>query len=377
MSILRKYYTHEVLDDSYKFTESGVYRAPLEGDFESYASYIRDLPLAEGPDVFGMHENADIAFQLQETRTILDCILAIQPRLSDGDGGKSPDEIVAEQAKKIEEDMRPALDIAKAVETYSQIKIGTMTSSLGTVLIQESERFNKLHAALKKTLVQLQKAIQGIVVMSGELENMFNSILNNQVPSLWESAAYPSLKPLASWVKDYFRRMDFFISWIENGEPNSYWMPGFFFPQGFLTGALQNHARKTQIAIDRLNFGFEVTGVFEAEQATESPDVGLYVDGLFLDCGRWDAEQKYLDMARPGQMFSSLPLIHFKPIENYVPPEDQYQCPLYKTWVRQGVLNTTGQSTNYVLNLSLPIVPTSTPDSWILQGVAALCALND
>ena len=86
---------------------------------------------------------------------------------------------------------------------------------------------------------------------------------------------------------------------------------------------------------------------------------------------------KYLDMALPGQMFSSLPLIHFKPIENYVPPEDQYQCPLYKTWVRQGVLNTTGQSTNYVLNLSLPIVPTTTPDSWILQGVAALCALND
>ena len=152
---------------------------------------------------------------------------------------------MAEQAKKIEEEMRPALDIAKAVETYSQIKIGSMTSSLGTVLIQESERFNKLHVALKKTLVQLQKAIQGVVVMSGELENMFNSILNNQVPSLWQSAAYPSLKPLASWVKDYFRRMDFFISWIENGEPNSYWMPGFFFPQGFLTGALQNHARKT------------------------------------------------------------------------------------------------------------------------------------
>merc|ERR1711965_34632 len=143
--------------------------------------------------------------------------------------------------------MRPALDIAKAMETYSKIKIGTMTSSLGTVLIQ------------------LQKAIQGIVVMSGELENMFNSILNNQIPALWQSAAYPSLKPLASWVKDYFRRMDFFISWIENGEPTSYWMPGFFFPQGFLTGALQNHARMTQIAIDRLNFGFEVTDMSETE----------------------------------------------------------------------------------------------------------------
>lgn len=35
-------------------------------------------------------------------------------------------------------------------------------------------------------------------------------------------------------------------------------LPGLFFPQGFMTGVLQRHARKYSIPIDTLGFGFEV-----------------------------------------------------------------------------------------------------------------------
>ena len=76
-------------------------------------------------------------------------------------------------------------------------------------------------------------------------------------------------------------------------------------------------------------------------------------------------------------MFAELPVIHFEPVENYNPPTENYECPLYKTSVRAGVLSTTGQSTNYVLNMSIPIHPDTDPDFWILQGTAALCALDD
>ena len=48
-----------------------------------------------------------------------------------------------------------------------------------------------------------------------------------------------------------------------------------------------------------------------------------------------------------------------------------------QTSVRAGVLSTTGQSTNFVLNISLPIVQGTTPKDWVLQGVAALCMLDD
>ena len=55
----------------------------------------------------------------------------------------------------------------------------------------------------------IQKAIKGLVVMSEELEMVYTSFLNNQVPQLWASAAYPSLKPLASWIRDLVLRIHF------------------------------------------------------------------------------------------------------------------------------------------------------------------------
>jgi dynein heavy chain len=41
------------------------------------------------------------------------------------------------------------------------------------------------------------------------------------------------------------------------------------------------------------------------------------------------------------------------------------------------VLSTTGQSTNYVLSVSLPVKEGTDEDTWVLQGVALLCMLNE
>ena len=57
--------------------------------------------------------------------------------------------------------------------------------SLSVVLGQEIERFNNLTTIVIASLAELQKAINGVVVMSGELEQMYTNFLNNQVPGVW------------------------------------------------------------------------------------------------------------------------------------------------------------------------------------------------
>ena len=53
-----------------------------EAPHADYMKYIDGLPMNPDPEAFGMHANANISFQLQETRRLTDAVLSIQPRLS-------------------------------------------------------------------------------------------------------------------------------------------------------------------------------------------------------------------------------------------------------------------------------------------------------
>lgn len=103
------------------------------------------------------------------------------------------------------------------------------------------------------------------------------------------------------------------------GSPPSYWISGLYFPQGFMTGCLQRHARKYGIPIDSLKVDFELTSVVlnqeeiaavhaislkedhRAYKGLTEQDDGVYVHGLFLDAGRIDLVTKRLVDPVPGE----------------------------------------------------------------------------
>ena len=63
ISILKKYYTQDILEDGYMLSQSGTYYVPEVGTLTSFKDYISQLPIIDSPEVFGLHENANITYQ--------------------------------------------------------------------------------------------------------------------------------------------------------------------------------------------------------------------------------------------------------------------------------------------------------------------------
>jgi len=374
-AMLRRYFCPEVMNDNYRLSKLDIYYAPPEGPIEDTMKYIESLPLDEDPEVFGLHPNSNIVYEKKTVAQISDTILMMQPRVAGAAGAKTPDELAQDLCRDITARLPPSLDTEKAHPETFPVTDSGQPGSLGVFVAQEIERFNVLLKVMRHTLDQLDRAIQGTVVMSMELENMAVRFLDDKVPAQWENVGYPSLKPLKSWVPDLIKRVEFLTKWLLEGPPDTFWVPAFFFPQGFMTAALQSYARKSAIPIDALTFKSNITGVF-SEEIKEPPENGVNIHGLYLQGARWDFKRSCVEDSEPKKGIVDFPVVWLEPVdvgENL--EQGCYSCPLYKTSTRRGELSTTGHSTNFVLYLQLP---TEAPaDDWIRRGVALLCMTDD
>ncbi|XP_030765059.1 dynein heavy chain 12, axonemal [Sitophilus oryzae] len=369
VTILYDFLNPNLVDQpDYVFSTVGTcYGLPEKTEYSEYVSHIRALPPEHPPEIFGLHTNAGITRDLQDSRQLLNSVLKAYGESSGGGAGDSDKYIMilcSDILSKLPKTFNMVLANQKFPVEYSE--------SMNTVLVQEMERFNKLLNRIKSSLTTMQKALNGLVAMSPELEAFSMTLLLARIPASWSSVSYPSLKNLPNYVADFINRINFLEQWSESGKPPTYWVSGFFFTQAFLTGVKQNFARKYTIPIDKLTFDFEIKTM---DYLDKPPKDGAYINGLFSDGARWDRYKSIIDELLPKVLHDVMPLIWIIPIRDVdYNPGRRYISPVYKTSARRGVLSTTGHSTNYVLPILLDTV--LPPSHWIKRSMALLCQLD-
>ncbi|EAY20602.1 Dynein heavy chain family protein [Trichomonas vaginalis G3] len=366
LTLCQDFYREEVLKEG--FNIAGNYMTPPPSNLPEYLEVINQYSVTDTPELFGLHQNADLNLKQQTSFTILSDILSTRPR--GGGNSSGGNNSLVQTVNALLRKVPQQLDMKTIQEKFPNV----YEESMNTVLQQEAVRYNELLQLIETSLKALIKAMKGLIVFTNELEEMSTAIDQNVVPPNWAAIAYPSMKPLNSWMADLNDRLKFLRDWIDFGQPRVFWISGFFFPQAFLTGTKQNFARKYKVPIDEISFDFQVQDK-GPQRIIRPPQDGVYIYGLYLEACGYDTIGKKLVDALPRQLTQEMPVIWLKPVQNRVTPTTGiYRCPVYKIGTRQGVLTTTGHSSNYVLTIELP---TDVDEAfWIKRGVALLCSLS-
>jgi dynein heavy chain, axonemal len=95
-------------------------------------AYLRSLPINDTPEIFGLHDNANITCAQNDTYRILADLLELQPKTL-SEGGMSREVVMEKTAKDILSKVPKPINIASVIEKYPVL----YEQSMNTVLVQE------------------------------------------------------------------------------------------------------------------------------------------------------------------------------------------------------------------------------------------------
>ena len=354
-----------VQTDNFLLSELPNYFIPNDGELQHYKDFIRSMPASDHPAAFGQHPNADISSQIEESNELIQTLVSLQSQevAVVDDSAEDP---LAKQCNELLMQCPPVFDTR---EIKRKMQLRSDPDPLKTVLFQELDRYNALLKTVESTLTGITKAIQGLVAVTPLLEEVMEALTILTVPKSW-SKAYPSSKPLGSWMRDLILRCQQLSDWSELELPKYFWLPGFTYPTGFLTAVFQTCARANGVAIDALSWDFPVLAHMDTKQIQSAPKEGVYVTGMFLEGACWQFNNGCLEEPKPMELISPMAIIHFKPVEGKKKAtKGYYSCPLYMYPVRTG----TRERPSYVVSVDIRS-GRYTAEFWTKRGVALLLA---
>lgn len=215
------------------------------------------------------------------------------------------------------------------------------------------------------TLAELQKALQGIVGMSNELDDLAECLYNGTLPNSWRRLAPQTLKGLGSWMTHFARRLAQYNEWMDTGtDPKVMWLSGLHIPESYLTALVQTTCRRKGWPLDKSTLYTKVTEMTSVDQVEAPPEDGCYIIGLYLEGASWDLEKSQLKRQEPKVLVIDLPILEVIPIEgNKLKLQDTFKTPVYATQDRRSAM---GVGLVFEADLSSP----SHSSHWTLQGTA-------
>ncbi|PZC81902.1 hypothetical protein B5X24_HaOG211688 [Helicoverpa armigera] len=361
VTFCRVWFSDQIFSDDFQFYKG--YGILKYKNIPEYVEEIDKMKTVDPPQAYGLHTNADITYQRNTTQELLDTILSIQPKESSSGGGETREASVYRQSREMLDKVPPDFD---PHEVLARLRFYGILHSMVIFLRQEIDRMQKVILLVRTTLKDLLLAIDGTIIMNEALRDSLDNIYDAKVPNIWLRSSWSS-STLGFWFTEFLERTIQFSTWCFQARPNSFWMTGFFNPQGFLTAMRQEVTRAHKgWALDMVTLHNDVTK-FTYEEIKTPPPEGVYIHGVFLDGAGWDRRNLRLCESTIKVVFTVLPVVHVYAINSTAPKDPKlYQCPVYKKPVRTGL--------TFITPLWLPTI--KNPDHWILRGVAMLCDIK-
>eukprot|EP00744_Colponema_vietnamica_P000937 GILI01001621.1.p1 GENE.GILI01001621.1~~GILI01001621.1.p1 ORF type:complete len:2798 (-),score=990.63 GILI01001621.1:124-7776(-) len=357
----------ELLDEIelFPFNENAAvsFKSPLPTTYDKYLEHIDTIP-PETPIAFGLHPNAEIGFRTSQANALFSMLMELQPRDASGggeDGGSGS------MMTKVETTLQGIVDEFRDVKFDLEDIAGRIPEEergpYQNVFLQECEYMNYLLVEMMRSLAELDLGFKGELTMSDAMEYLIQCLFLDRVPETWTKLAFPSMRPLGSWLANLKDRIQQLQDW--SNEPTSIprvvWISRLFNPQSFLTAIKQVTAQKHGLELNKLNISTDVTKRTLEEIDGPARD-GAYVYGLYLEGARWDTSSNQLEESKPKEMFCSMPVINCKAVITTGDGKDEkgyYMCPVYKTPLR---------GPTYVFTAQMRTK--ANPGKWVLAGVA-------
>lgn len=159
----------KTLKDGFKLDNDGNFTIPdCKANLKTFNDLLMQLDEElEGPELYGLHNNANISSAKLVTERIMNDALSVQPRTTAG-AGKSYEDNIQEICTDILDQLPEAFDLDRALKERPI----SYDNCMNTVINQELIRFNNLTKFIRITLNDLKKAMVGLAVLSPMLEGI-------------------------------------------------------------------------------------------------------------------------------------------------------------------------------------------------------------